>query len=284
MLILAIPRTQWPELMTMPHQQLRRNRVFVDTGPVTPIMSDSPVTCNRGVNYFGLRSVTRLVAVCAVVVAVAGGACTSNADQAVDERSTGVARPVCGTVGGTGPGGGKIFYVDKSRPAGSQCFEAAPDAWSGATDPLAAWGCFGTGILGAAGTGIGTGEGNTTAVADGCGTAGIAAKLADDYAGGSQTNWFLPSKAELNQLCKYAWGYTADGTAISNGQSVAPAQQANGCISTSPNTRQGGFAADFYWSSSQSNPNDAWVQNFGYGGQYTDAKFNSLRVRPVRAF
>ncbi len=188
------------------------------------------------------------------------------------------------TVGGTGPGGGKVFYVDMSRSAGSQCFEAAPDAWNTGDDPAAAWGCEVTSIPVAAATGIGTGEANTTAIVTGCAESGIAARLADDYAGGSQKDWFLPSRDELNQLCKYAYAYTSAGVAIAGGQSVAPAQQAAGCSITSPNTLQSGFAAVYYWSSSQNAANAAWDQDFLNGRQGSDDKVNILHVRPVRAF
>ncbi len=188
------------------------------------------------------------------------------------------------TVGATGPGGGKIFYVDMSRSVGSQCFEAAPDAWNGGDDPAAAWGCEVTPIPVAAATGIGTGEANTTAIVAGCNTPGIAAGLADTYAGGSQTDWFLPSQDELNQLCKYAYAYTSAGVAITGGQSVAPAQQAADCIITSPNILQSGFAAAYYWSSSQYNAIGAWSQDFVNGRQGFDNKVSSFPVRPVRAF
>ncbi len=178
-------------------------------------------------------------------------------------------------VGGTGPGGGKVFYVDMTRPAGSQCFEAAPTDWDGNVDnadPPAAWGCPGTDISGATATEIGTGDANTTAIVAGCTPGvGIAARLADDYAGGSQTDWFLPSRDELNQLCKYA-----------RNQSTAVANQTAVCGSSG--SLQPGFA-DWYWSSSQFNPNIAWYQDFNFGTQGADGKDDAVYpVRPVRAF
>ncbi len=178
---------------------------------------------------------------------------------------------VCGTVGATGPGGGKIFYVDMSRAAGSQCFEAAPDGWKG-YDPRAVWGCLSADISGAVATGIGTGEANTTAIVNRCTEKGIAARLADDYTGGSQTDWFLPSKDELNQLCKYA-----------RGQSTPVASQAVECNNSG--ALQPGFNTVPYWSSSQFNAYFARIQHFNFGSQGTDDKDNNDgRVRPVRAF
>ena len=164
-------------------------------------------------------------------------------------------------VGDTGPGGGTIFYVDLTRAEGSQYFEAACAGWSDGTcggsdltDPTAPWGCFGTLIAGAVGTAIGTGEQNTTDIVNGCATAGSAAKLANDLVLGGQSDWFLPSKDELNQM------YIR-------------------------RTARGGFSTVvFYWSSSDDNGYSAWYQYFNDGGQGEYAKYWSGFVRPVRAF
>jgi uncharacterized protein (TIGR02145 family) len=66
----------------------------------------------------------------------------------------------------------------------------------------APWGCGGTLIPGI-GTAIGTGSQNTTAIVDivtGCATPGIAARLCDELDLNSYSDWYLPSKDELNQL------------------------------------------------------------------------------------
>jgi len=167
-------------------------------------------------------------------------------------------------VGDTGPGGGTIFYVDLTRVDGSQYFEAACAGWSDGTcggddddwnDPTAQWGCYGTSISGAHGTAIGTGEQNTTDIVTGCATAGIAARLANDLVLGGESDWFLPSKDELNLMYE--------------------------------NLHQagiGGFGSDYYWSSSESNSYFAWGQYFGSGGQNSYDKNYLNRVRAVRSF
>ncbi len=85
----------------------------------------------------------------------------------------------------------------------------------------------------------------------------FAAKVCADYSvtvgGVTYGDWYLPSKYELNLL--YA-------------QKVAV----------------GGFANVYYWSSSEYNDNDAWVWNFGSGGQSLYLKATTFRVRAVRAF
>ncbi len=221
-----------------------------------------------------------LVAVVAVfgllILAGCGGTTSSVTSPASPApASSPPASSACGIVGETGPGGGKIFYVDLSRAAGIQCFEAAPDGWNGGADPVADWGCGnGTKISGATGTGIGAGKDNTDSIGWVCNEAGIAARLAGDYtspAPTSKSDWFLPSKDELNQLCKYA-----------RGQSTTAASQAVVCA-TSDELRPG-FAAWYYWSSSQYDARHAWVQHFGSGGPVMVDKRNSDNVRPVRTF
>jgi hypothetical protein len=47
----------------------------------------------------------------------------------------------------------------------------------------------------------------------------------------------------------------------------------------------GGFADDYYWSSSEGSAYYAWTQRFFLNGyQGSDGKFYNLRVRAVRAF
>jgi len=166
-------------------------------------------------------------------------------------------------VGDTGPGGGIVFYDAGSTQSWGRYLEATPSGWSGAIwAPRAEWGCVGTPILGARGTGVGTGQANTTAIVNGCRTTGIAAQLADALTFGGKSDWFVPSKDELALL--YA------SRAII-----------------------GGFAADTYWSSTEYNRggasteyySHAWVQYFYDGLQSPNYKGGPLlSVRPVRAF
>ncbi len=181
-------------------------------------------------------------------------------------------------IGARGPGGGKVFYVNNAAATGSRYMEAAPNTWSGGSppsDPTLAWGspggtdCANSDIAGAVGTGIGTGLANTTAITAVC-TAELApaAWAAKNYTGGG-VSWFLPSRLELNQLCRYA-----------SRQPFNAAKRT--CIGSA--TSVGGFANGFYWSSSQKVASYAWGQFFGGGGQGEDNKVNTNYVRPVRAF
>ena len=46
----------------------------------------------------------------------------------------------------------------------------------------------------------------------------------------------------------------------------------------------GGFASSFYWSSTETNSTNAWLQNFTIGSQNYYYKYFTYRVRAVRAF
>ena len=163
-------------------------------------------------------------------------------------------------VGDTGPGGGIIFYDAGSTQSWGRYLEAACAGWSDGTcggtdltDPETVWGCNGTGISGADDTAIGTGEQNTTDIVTGCPTADSAARIANDLVLGGQTDWFLPSKDELNEMFTHR-------------------------------TIIGGFSTDTYWSSSEVAALDAWAQDFLFGFRGTSYKGSTGYVRPVRAF
>ena len=157
-------------------------------------------------------------------------------------------------LGDIGPGGGLVFLI-----AGGLTYEMAPKTWSGgASDPNIAW-CddTSTSIAGATGTAVGTGSANTTAMQAAC-TSG-AAVSARAYAGGGQTDWFLPSLGELNAMYNYK-GSIVD-------------------------TATYGFAGFYVWASSQVDANNAWAQFFGNGFQdNTRTKNLGYGVRPIRAF
>ena len=155
------------------------------------------------------------------------------------------------TVGDTGPAGGLIFYDKGSYSDGWRYLEAAPSDQSTGVQ----WynGSYIT--TGATGTAVGTGQANTTAIVTMQGAGTYAAQLCDDLVEGGCSDWFLPSKDELNQM--YV-NLKEEGV--------------------------GGFADYYYWSSSEGSAYNAWSQSFLDGLQHKYNKDGTNRVRAVRAF
>ncbi|MCX6278189.1 MAG: hypothetical protein NT004_08835 [Bacteroidetes bacterium] len=142
-------------------------------------------------------------------------------------------------------GGGRIFYLDGSGQHGLVC--ATSDQSINAE-----WGCFGTSITGTS-SAFGMGQANTTAIVNGCSTAGIAARICDDLVLNGYNDWFLPSLDELYQmyLLKVIIGGFTDGT---------------------------------YWSSCEYYANTAHNRNFSAGNLGFLTKDSYCRVRAIRAF
>jgi len=151
--------------------------------------------------------------------------------------------PTVYEVGDTGPAGGLIFYTD-----GQTVYESAPVS----EEVTKEWGSNGAVSTG---TAIGTGQANTTAIVTTLGAGDYGAKYCDDLTYGGYSDWFMPSKDELNQMYLNL--------------------KKNGI---------GGFSDDYYWSSSEPDAALAWYQYFSNGSQNYDYRSFNLRVRPVRSF
>jgi len=117
-----------------------------------------------------------------------------------------------------------------------------------------AWSNIADILLGTTGTALGTGQANTTAIVGQVDCTSGAAKLCDDLTEGGYSDWYLPSKDELNKLY-------LNRVAI------------------------GGFVDYYYWSSSESNATNAQLQDFDDGAQSSDNKhYDFPGVRATRAF
>jgi len=158
---------------------------------------------------------------------------------------------------GSSYAGGIIFYIDSTGKHGLVCANADQST-------AAVWdaNCYNvnTGYnpttTGATGTAIGTGATNTTQIIAVLGSNGVAASLCRNYRGGGYTDWFLPSKDELNELYKTS-------------------------------AVVGGLATYLYWSSSEiaGGFTVAWLQSFINGFQGNNySKNGAYYVRAVRAF
>ena len=165
-------------------------------------------------------------------------------------------------IGDTGPAGGKIFITPStSGNTTGKYFEAAPVAaqvlrkWATDTDPGIGLGNAETTVVGADGTAIGTGQQNTADIVAQTGNvaATSAAVYCDEYTYGGFSDWFLPSKDELNEL------------------------YLNQVII-------GGFLSSYYSSSSEVSNEAFWFQSFIDGNPNTPYKNNAYYIRPVRSF
>ena len=186
---------------------------------------------------------------------------------------------VC-AVGDTGPGGGRVFYVHSSgtfdcgATLASTCkyLEAAPTSGTNAwTDDGYVWSEMNTEIgIAARNPSIGTGFKNTEAMVTQSSTVVPAGTITRAYRGPNNlTDWYLPSKDELNELCKYA---------RNTGQAAGTSTVCAG------GTLRSDFSAVNYWSSSEFNDNYAAYQLFSTGFAYAFSKHLRYFVRPVRAF
>jgi len=134
--------------------------------------------------------------------------------------------------------------------------EAAPAE----TEFRAAWGAYNDNVNGTGPT-VGSGKANTQFIIErlrSLGESKCAAQLCAEMKYNGFTDWFLPSKDELDLMYKNL-------------------KQKN----------MGKFAAKTsYWSSSQANNECAWYQSFDNGRQYNYAyyKYDAFMVRAIRSF
>ena len=201
--------------------------------------------------------------------------------------------PTALTVGVTGPGGGRIFYVATSSgfncgpETTEKCYylEVAPPAlglaswdsdtvnsvsrtWAQTPHRTTAVPDFGDRTAAEA---IGYGYRNTRLIISqgNSDPSTSAAALAQSFRGGGFADWFLPSREELNTLCQWQ---------TSNGCYGTPTIQNNVAGAT-------GFVTGPYWSSSELSATDGRSRVNQQGGdQGGGAKSTSALVRPIRAF
>jgi hypothetical protein len=152
-------------------------------------------------------------------------------------------------IGDTGPAGGIVFYLKDST--GAHGLEAAP------VDQYADWHrCFYRLVIaGHDYEGVGSGKVYTEIINESCGLWTVAG-YASRYSLNGVSDWYLPSRYELNLM------YIGIGGAAN----------------------VGGFAGYNYWSSTESDANNAWTQYLNTGEQYQSVKTNALGVRAIRAF
>jgi hypothetical protein len=188
-------------------------------------------------------------------------------------------------IGDTGPAGGTVFYDKGSYSDGWRYLEATPDVpefydsdfYNGPNYFFSTnwiYHPYGNVLIDGTDTAIGRGKQNTEILVAYFGSMGEAkmypdgfkpaAKLCVDLNYGGKTDWFLPSKDELNQMYLNLKGYHD-------------------------------VRYNFFWSSSQAEDGNVWLQNLGEarttddmslsaGQQFTGYKGYEFSVRAVRYF
>jgi hypothetical protein len=165
--------------------------------------------------------------------------------------------------------GGIVFYLDGN---GGGLIAALTD--QSPTFNGSEWGCEGI-LLGADGMVVGTGSQNTiNIVNNNCSTIvygmTIAANICSDLTIGGYSDWYLPSKDELNQM--YLNRGAINTTATANGGYSLGANNDTSSISS-------------YWSSTEHDNNYAWRQYMIEGYQtYSYSKSAKCHVRAIRSF
>lgn len=160
--------------------------------------------------------------------------------------------------------GGIVFWLDETGEHGLVCAKTDQS-------PGIRWYAGTHGNTRARGDGPFSGEMNTSIiiaalVAIGDTGSPYAARLCAELliTEGSKTyrDWYLPSKEELNLM--YLNKGTIDATALANGGNA--------------------FTTDYYWSSTEYNSPNTWIEDFLTGSYYLRDKLNTDYVRAIRAF
>jgi hypothetical protein len=184
----------------------------------------------------------------------------SNAEALIKELIEGPVEvtsppPTCGgAVGDTGSGGGLVFLISTDGCKGLEASE------SDLSDVTVGWGCKDV-LVGASKEGYGGGSSNTGYIIDAACTDGSpAATLANDYMNNGFTDWYLPSRDELQEM------YAVIGPGADNA---------------------GGFQAEggnAYWTSSEDSQDNALQVVFTNGNSNPVTKTFKRFVRAVRIF
>ena len=176
------------------------------------------------------------------------------------------------TIGDRGPAGGIVVYDAGSDQSWGRYLEIAPQSCeivkvafnSTSSKPT----LYTSNVERSKAKAIGTGAKNTTMLAE---KFAGAAKEASDSTCSNYSDWFLPSKDELNEAFRQL-SHSRTGLQI---------------------TPVGGFDRGYYWTSSDYNGSTAWAQYFADGQQFDRVQTldgnrkppaRPFRVRPMRAF
>ncbi|MEP6674643.1 MAG: hypothetical protein ABJA78_05795 [Ferruginibacter sp.] len=153
--------------------------------------------------------------------------------------------------------GGKVAYIFQAGDPGYVAGQMHGIIIA-SVEMSGAWG--NTPVTGAMATAIGTGNDNTNTIVAAQGAGVYAARLCYDLVSNGYSDWFLPSKDELNKI-------------------YLNRIEIGGACGIS-----GGLCATNYWTSSQYDVSNVWIENMGVGTQQVTGKAGNFTVRPIRYF
>lgn len=157
--------------------------------------------------------------------------------------------------------GGIVFHIDESGRHGMVCAPSDAGAFPWDMTPFSAqnWEQYNPPFVGAGATTVGSGSTNTTLIANTLGQNSYAAYVCSTFENGGYSDWYLPSKDELNQM------YV--NLKVPNLATFSSA------------------SLSYYYSSSEIDYRAVWCQRFNDGYQHPNSwKNNVMNVRPVRSF
>lgn len=222
------------------------------TGNATIIANKQTMTATAPVSITGNPTV---IASGAVAISIAAATpSTAGSMSATDKTKLNAIAIPAHTIGES-YGGGIIFYLDASGKHG--LIAATTDQSTGIQ-----WYNGSYTNTTAFASSVGAGDGNTSMIVFNQGAGAYAAKLCYDLNTGGFTDWYLPSKYELNLM----YQNIGQGNLLGLGN-------------------VGGFAYNYYWSSTENYTNLAWFQCFFCSGSQNYGYKNLTNyVRAVRAF
>jgi hypothetical protein len=187
------------------------------------------------------------------------------------------------------------FACGPTLQATCHYLEVAPSGWSNvADDPIISWAApanqssdvselTNDGIANNSSAGIGLGYKYSISIGSQNGpynasTNVYAAGAALEYSSNSKSDWYLPTKSELNLLCQWGRNVAQDAETACSGGTL------NSGTGNGAGLMQGGYS-----SSSEIDASLVWIQFFqddiqSFYNQFMFAKGGGFYVRPVRAF
>ena len=216
-------------------------------------------------------------------------------------------------LGSKGPGGGRVFYDAGSKKSWGRYLEVVEDGWTINWDngnkyaPVRTHWCetwesnqgkhsyltskvSNPALKATLGVEIGKGKANTDLMVAFCADKESAGAVARAHKGGGKSDWYLPSKNELIEFCKFL-RKESTRVATTSKKDLGFSTWISSVYNTTPlfpiakNPGWPALGLGVLWSSSEKNATEAWDYDFRASDDNEPlGKSNNRVVMPVRAF